>query len=44
MPQIRQAKGQRRWSAGLQKLGVYSEAADMRGAGAGQFRFAHSGP
>jgi hypothetical protein len=32
-----------RLSAGFQKLGVYSEAADMRGAGAGQFRFAHSG-
>ena len=33
-----------RLSAGFQKLGVYSEAADTRAAGAGQFRFAHSGP
>jgi Family of unknown function (DUF6390) len=31
-------------SAGSQKLGVYSEAAYMCGAGADQFRFAHSGP
>ncbi len=33
-----------RETAGLQKLGVYSEAAYMRGAGADQFRFADSGP
>jgi Family of unknown function (DUF6390) len=32
-----------RLSASFQKLGVDSEAADTRGAGSGQFRFAHSG-
>jgi hypothetical protein len=32
-----------RRSADLQKLGVHSEAADNRRAGADQFRFAHSG-
>jgi hypothetical protein len=32
-----------RLSAGFQNLGVYSEAADTRAAGADQFGFAHSG-